>query len=175
MNNTATPTLGLRRPPRFWLGWTLALALTVLAVLLATLPPYVGPAVREALMHGFAALCHQLPSRSPHIDGVQLAVCHRCYGVYGGLPVAVVGFLLVGRWAPVLRRRAGLVLVLALLPLSIDWLLGVLGLWHNTPLSRTATGAVFGLVAGLYVAHGFAQAFVPRPSPAPAPELPNTA
>lgn len=147
------------RPRGFWAGWSLALGLAVVVVGLASLPPFVGPDLRAALMQGFSTMCHQFPSRSPHIDGVPLAVCHRCFGIYAGLPLAVLGFLLMGRWDETLGRYAPLLLFGALVPPGLDWLLDVLGVWHNTPLSRLATGAIFGLVAGYYLARAFSQAF----------------
>lgn len=33
----------------------------------------------------FAPFCHQLSDRSFHLLGIQLAVCARCTGIYGGL------------------------------------------------------------------------------------------
>jgi uncharacterized membrane protein len=29
-------------------------------------------------------ICHQIPERSFHLDGAQLPVCARCFGLYGG-------------------------------------------------------------------------------------------
>ena len=165
------PALGGRSRP-FWKGWGLALGLTTLIVVLATLPPFVGPGLRSALMHGFSTVCHQLTARSPAIDGVQLAVCHRCYGIYWGLPLAVLGFLMVSRWDDVLNRYARYILPAALVPAGIDWILGLLGLWHNTPTSRLVTGMLFGLVAGYYFARALTDAFTaPKPSPPKQPSV----
>lgn len=104
-------------------------------------------------MHAFAPVCHQLPGRSPQVDGVAFAVCHRCYGIYLGLPLALVAFWgLLGR-ASWLHRHARWILAASLVPIAIDWGGDWLGWWTNTPASRMATGGVFGLVAGLYLAH----------------------
>ena len=148
-----------RRSARFWWGWGLALVLTGVLLILATLPPFVGPGWRILLMEGFSTTCHQIPERSPAMGGVPLAVCHRCYGIYWGLPLAALVFLGLTRWDAFLNRYAGLVLLGALLPTSLDWLLSVLGLWHNTPLSRMATGGLLGLVAGYYLARALSQVF----------------
>ncbi len=132
-------------------GWLLAaLALTPL-LLLATLPPFVGPSLRMWLMQSFAAICHQLPERSPALEGIQLGACHRCYGVYIGLFAAPFAGLVLRRFAPLLDRHARLAVLASVSPLALDWLLGAAGLWHNTPLTRTTTGAFFGLVAGLLI------------------------
>ena len=148
--------------PRFWRAWTFALCGTGLLVLLVTLPPFVGVEARTVLMHGFASVCHQIPTRSPHIDGVALAVCHRCYGIYWGLPLAVLGFLGLYRWDPFLRRHAPWVLAASVVPLGIDWLGDVLGFWINTPHSRMITGGFFGIVAGYYLARGLIEAMAPK-------------
>ena len=53
------------------------------------------------------------------------------------------------------RHRAAVLLLLALIPASVDWALGATGLWANTPTSRVLTGAIIGLVAGLLVGRAF--------------------
>ncbi len=55
------------------------------------------------------------------------------------------------------------IIPLALVPTSLDWLLGVLGVWPNTPLSRLATGGLLGLVAGYYLARAMGQVFGSNP------------
>ena len=138
-------------------GWLLAAAALSPLLLLATLPPVVDPWLRPWLMQGFAAFCHQIPERSPAIDSVQLAVCHRCYGVYLGLFAAPVAGIVLRRYAPLLDRRTRQAVFVSVLPLAVDWLLGVIGLWHNTPATRLATGALFGLVAGLLLTLALAE------------------
>lgn len=145
----------VKTPPedvvRFWSGWGITLGSLLLLVAAATLPPFVSADVREALMRGLSIACHQLPDRSPHVHGIALGVCHRCYGIYWGMPVAAMLFLALRRWDGALGRSGGYLLLASLLPPGIDWLGDVLGLWVNTPFSRLATGAVFGLAAGYYL------------------------
>ena len=142
----------------------MALSMTSLLVLMASLPPFVGPKMRVLLMQSFSAMCHQIAERSPAVDGVQLAVCHRCYGIYWGLPLAVLGFLALARWDAVLWRYSRYIILLALVPTGLDWLLGVLGVWPNTPLSRLTTGGLLGLVAGYYLARAMGRV-LPAKSP----------
>ena len=97
-------------------------------------------------MQAFAPVCHQLAERSFHVDGVQLAVCHRCLGAYVGLLVGVLLFL-VPAWESKSLRPLVL-LVIAALPGVVDWSGDVVGLWVNTPMSRVLTGAFFGIPAG---------------------------
>ena len=103
-------------------------------------------------MEVFAPLCHQLPSRSPALDGVQLAVCDRCAGIYTGVlgGVATAGWVR-GLWAR-LRAVDHLILLGSLLPLVVDWIGPVFGRWPNEPLSRAATGLLFGVVAASFTA-----------------------
>lgn len=143
--------------------WALVLIATALLVLVVTLPPFVGMKPRLVIMQVFSHACHQMPARSPHIDGVQLAVCHRCYGIYWGLPLAVLGFLALRRWDPFIDRHARFIILAALIIPAIDWGLDVVGFWHNTPLSRIATGGLFGLMAGYFLARAFVHSFgIPR-------------
>lgn len=136
-----------RRRQWVWLGGVVGVGLVAAAV---WLPPFLPEAWRPAVMAVFSPACHQLPARSPHLDGVQLAVCDRCLGIYIG---AFVGVLLAGGLRPVWSwlGEAGRYLLLgALIPLGVDWIAPLVGLWSNTPVSRGTTGALFGLVAALF-------------------------
>lgn len=118
----------------------------------ATSPPFLPPAWRAVLMRAFAPVCHQLPGRSLHVDGIPLAVCDRCLGIYVGL---LAGVLTIG-WGRALwirvRDADRYVLLGSLVPLALDWVGPVLGLWPNGPLSRAGTGLLFGIVAASFVA-----------------------
>lgn len=117
----------------------------------ALLPPFLPETWRAAVMTAFASVCHQMPARSPHVEGVQIAICDRCTGIYIGL---LLGGTVVWGWASTWRgfEEAGrYVLLGALLPLGIDWIGPILGLWANTPVSRALTGFLFGCAAGGFV------------------------
>jgi uncharacterized membrane protein len=105
------------------------------------------------LYQAFGAICHQLPGRSFFLAGHPLAVCARCFGVYAGFALGALGYPLVRALArtDVPARRW---LAVAALPTTIDFLLGVTGLWANTHASRALTGALLGAVAALYVVPG---------------------
>lgn len=132
-------------------GWWIAFAGTLILVLLAMSPPVLGTGARDIVMAMFSGVCHQLPTRSPHVDGVQLAVCHRCAGIYWGLPAAALLFAVAGRRVPISRHGAPLLLIAAAAPAGIDWVLDVFGLWANTPVSRVLTGVIFGVGAGWFL------------------------
>ena len=135
-------------------GWTLATAAALALLGLAALPPFLGAEAGAVVRHAFSVVCHQLPERSPHAGGVSWALCHRCTGVLGGLALGLALAPLAGRrrLAGVARAAQGRLLAAAVLPTAADWLVGALGVWANTPLSRGLTGALFGLVAGLVLA-----------------------
>ncbi|MDE2997241.1 MAG: DUF2085 domain-containing protein [Bacteroidota bacterium] len=140
----------------YYLGALLSIGLGLLMVM-ALLPPFVSEPIRDALMHAFAPVCHQLPARSPHIDGVSFAVCHRCFGAYTGLFAGSIVYLFVRTWPKGIRPA--LALLVAAVPGVIDWSGEVLGIWTNTPVSRMMTGAFFGVLAGLLLASAVLDTF----------------
>lgn len=146
-----TRRMGRRTIWKVWLG---VVGLAMLPVLLATLPPFLEPEARVAVMQAFAPFCHQMPSRSPHLMGVQLAVGHRTYGLLAALPFGSLSVLFLHRWSGILHRHMPRILLAAALPMAVDWILGTSGLWANVPLSRGLTGGLFGLTIGYYVTQG---------------------
>jgi len=126
-------------------------AVTAFAValpLLAAAAPALPEPARGVLMALFDPLCHQLPERSFAVAGVAMALCQRCFGVAAGV---AGGAVLAPRLAPLVDPSGGRglpALALAALPMVADWALHAAGLWVNSPASRFATGAAFGIVAG---------------------------
>ncbi len=141
----------LMKPIDIQRGSIVAFASTSFLVLLASLPPFVAESGRSILMDAFSIVCHQLPSRSPHIDGVPLAVCHRCYATYLGFPIAALLFRTFrGAW-PFSVRSAPWMLGLAVLPAVVDWGGDVVGIWQNSVGSRMVTGGIMGVAAGYFL------------------------
>lgn len=95
-----------------------------------------------------------MPTRSLQINGVALAVCHRCLGIYLGLFLAVPILLQVYRWDTWIQQHTGVLLATSIVPLGLDWSGDFFGLWVNTPYSRMITGGILGIVAGYFVARG---------------------
>lgn len=137
-------------------SWGFAVLACAVVLVLAVLPPFVGPGFRYALMQGFDLACHQSPDRSFQIGGIPFALCHRCTGVVVGL---VIGSFAVGLFRTS-DGQFGLhlrhILLLSILPMLVDWGLDAFGLWTNTPFSRVATGLAFGIVAGYAFARALA-------------------
>jgi uncharacterized membrane protein len=152
--------MGIQRKSKKWMvGWSLAFVGSTVLLVLATMPAFVGDELRSLLMLAFSGACHQIAERSPHLAGVQLAVCHRCYGIYLALPLAALAFLYLRRWDAPLNSLAPVLICVALLVPGVDWLGDVFGLWRNTAPSRLLTGAFFGLVAGYFLSRALAGLF----------------
>jgi uncharacterized membrane protein len=101
----------------------------------------------------FSYLCHQIPERSFHVESHPFAVCARCAGLYVGFALGALIYPLARslRQLETPRRRW---LLVALVPTLIDWSLGLLGIWENTHLTRSLTGALLGAVCAFYVVPG---------------------
>jgi uncharacterized membrane protein len=106
-----------------------------------------------SIYEAFSHLCHQLPERSFYIEGQKFAVCARCTGIYSGFVLGVLAYPLVRR----LRRTdtpERKWLLLAALPLAVDFSLTFAGIWENTHTSRLLTGMLLGAMAVFYVLPG---------------------
>mgnify|MGYP006291996609 FL=1 len=172
-------------PRSMWLTWAGVVLGSALIVIAALMPPWLSPEARALVMNAFASLCHQLPSRSLTVNGIAVAVCDRCLGIYGGFAVGVALGAAVRAAAPVLGdvpartyrrllRYAKYVLIGMLAPLFLDWVGPLVGIWApfsgwtNTPISRTVTGGLLGASAGLLlvvsIARSVLQSHVDRQS-----------
>jgi uncharacterized membrane protein len=134
---------------------TAAIALTLVALIVgAPLAQANGhPAFASSIYKAFSFVCHQIPERSFHLAGHQFGVCSRCTGLYVGFAVAALVYPL----ARSLKRTdtpSRIWLVLATLPLVIDFALGYFSIWQNTYLSRFLTGALLSSVAVFYIIPG---------------------
>ena len=96
-----------------------------------------------------SAICHQRADRSFHPWGVQLPVCGRCAGLYGGALLGLLGAIRFFR-----GRVARFVLAAAALPTVATVLIEAGGLVDPGNLGRAAAAvplgaAVCGFVAGV--------------------------
>lgn len=135
-------------------AWSLGFALVFLWVFVILLAPVAEAGgltyISAPIYKFFSFLCHQIPSRSFHIENHQFAVCTRCFGVYSGL---LLGFIVY----PFFRRIEEIEplprfwLFLALVPMGIDWSLGFFDIWENTALSRFLTGLILGATCAIFI------------------------
>ena len=94
----------------------------------------------------FGFVCHQIPARSFHVAGHQLAVCSRCFGVYFGLFFGFIVYPLLWKIEEI-EPLPRVWLFAAMIPIAIDWSLGVFGVWENTHFSRFFKALLMGTFA----------------------------
>ena len=134
--------------------WLVGCAVVLAWVLLILTPPIAKANgftnISTPLYSFFSFMCHQMPDRSFFIDGEKFGVCSRCYGVYFGL---FVGFVVYPLWRRIDETEpiSRIWLFLSLVPIGIDWSLGVFGIWANTFTSRLITGLILGVVCATFI------------------------
>jgi uncharacterized membrane protein len=156
-NNVRQCAPELQTSRRSVIVWAITATVALLFVSLIVIAPV-------ALAHGhdftalviynsFSRFCHQLPERSFYLDGHPFAVCARCTGIYFGFAAAVLFYPLARSFkrsdAPARKW-----LLIALVPIALDFALDFFGVWQNTHLSRSVTGALLGAVVAFYVVPG---------------------
>lgn len=145
-----------RRPLVFWLVSTAVVMGLVSLILVAPIAAAGGyPGLAFAIYRAFGTLCHQIPERSYFIEGHKFAVCARCTGIYAGFALTLLLYPLVRSLRNTATPPRSL-LILATLPLAIDFSLTFFGFWENTHTSRLLTGALLGSVSVFYVMPGIA-------------------
>jgi uncharacterized membrane protein len=134
--------------------WTLLWVIAALWLCAIVAPPVLAAAASHSASAGifefFSYTCHQIPERSLHFMGHQLAVCSRCFGVYAGL---LAGALTYPLWRRVdsIDPLPRVWLIAAVVPMGIDWALTAFGIWENTHASRFVTGALLGVACAVYI------------------------
>ena len=132
--------------------WAIALAVTAIWLAIIVSPSLLINSDISAtpIYSFFSYICHQIPERSFHILGHQFAVCSRCFGVYFGLLAGVVTYP-IWRAIDSVEPLPRFWLFLAMVPISIDWSLGVFGIWENNHLSRFVTGLLLGAACAIFI------------------------
>jgi len=97
----------------------------------------------------FSASCHQQPERSFNLLGHKLAVCARCTGIYVGVSISSLAYMLLkkGQCSKTSIKWP----LLAALPLAADWLGQHLGIWTGWNTLRFATGLLLGIAIPAYI------------------------
>jgi uncharacterized membrane protein len=103
----------------------------------------------RAMMWAGHLVCHQMPTRSPHLFGGQLPLCWRCTGI-------VVGALAFVAWLFKARRLPPLWLSVALaLAMPLDVLQAALTHGAGDNARRFSTGSLWGFFAASLALHFF--------------------
>jgi uncharacterized membrane protein len=110
----------------------------------------VAPAPLAAAAYALASLvCHQMPTRSFHYGAVQLPVCARCIGLYGGAAIGAIVFAAEERRLGALSPRGAL--IAGALPVIVTVALEQAHAWAPGNVIRAMTGIVLGLAAAFVV------------------------
>jgi uncharacterized membrane protein len=151
---TAAP--GPRSVRRIW-----ALTLAGTAVWLAAIisAPWLAGHGRTAaarfIYAVFAPLCHQIPDRCFHLDGLPMAVCGRCLGIYAGFAAGLLAYPLVRGFGRLTLPSILLFLGLTL-PMAVEAAGGIMGFWRSPIGLRFATGLAWGAILPFYFITGVA-------------------
>lgn len=144
-------------PRRSIVVWASTATLTLVFVSLVVVAPVALASGHDTLAlviyRAFSRVCHQIPERSFYVAGHPLAACARCTGIYFGFAAGVVLYPLV-RSLKRVDAPARKWLLVALLPMALDFALDFLGVRGNTHLTRSLTGALAGAVTAFYVLPG---------------------
>ena len=133
---------------RVWMITAVVVLVWVGAIVVA--PLLASSGLSTSIYTFFSYICHQIPDRSLHVAGHQMAVCSRCFGVYSGLLIGIVVYPLwrrIDENEPISRVW----LFASLVPITIDWSLTIFGIWENTHLSRLMTGFVLGFACATFI------------------------
>ena len=149
----------LRKQARKVWGISLAVVFVwLLLILLAPISAEYFDNISAPIYNFFSFVCHQQPERSFSLSGHPFAVCSRCFGIYFGL---FLGFIVypffrdIENVEPLPRAW----LFAAMIPIGIDWTLGVFNVWANTHFSRFVTGAILGTACAIYIIPALVEIF----------------
>lgn len=146
-----------RQAVKVWAVASLLVFAWVFVILLAPVAKANGFNAIAAPIYGFFSyICHQMSNRSFHVEGEKFAVCSRCFGVYFGL---LMGFLVYPLWRRIdeIEPVPRFWLFLSMIPIGVDWSLGVFGIWENTFLSRFVTGLILGVACATFLVPGLVE------------------
>jgi uncharacterized membrane protein len=139
--------------------WALTLAGTGVWLAAIVLAPWLAGHGRTGaarfIYAVFAPLCHQIPDRCFHLNGLPMAVCGRCLGIYAGFAGGLLAYPLVRGFRrlalPPVRLLVGLTL-----PMAVEAFGGILGLWRSPIGLRFVTGFAWGAILPFYFITGVA-------------------
>jgi uncharacterized membrane protein len=112
----------------------------------------------KASLMVFDSLCHQQHDRSLSLNAVAMAVCSRCFSIYGSFFTGLVIFPFVVTWGLNYQKKLAIHLIIASLILIVaDFMGNLVGFWVNSHQSRIILGALFGMSLAWLLAGEFKQ------------------
>lgn len=91
-------------------------------------------------------LCHQKAERSFFINDNQMPFCSRCTAIWLGLVIGL-GFMVFYKIQ--LNEKFLFAIIISLVPIGVDGVGQLLGLWESTNIVRMITGLLVGVVCGV--------------------------
>lgn len=91
-------------------------------------------------------LCHQRLDRSIIINENQMPFCARCTAIWLGL---AIGIGLIVFYIIELNEKFIFALLIGLIPIGVDGIGQLIGLWESTNITRVITGLIIGILCGL--------------------------
>lgn len=93
--------------------------------------------------------CHQKNERSFFINGNQMPICARCFGIFLGVPIGICfSILSKTKIDKNIHKKFLIPLISGYSPLAVDEAGQLAGLWHSTNVLRILTGTFAGLAFG---------------------------
>lgn len=92
--------------------------------------------------------CHQKTERSLFIGGNQMPVCARCFGIFFGVPLGLCTTVFIKTRVDKNIHKRILMTLIGYVPLAVDGMGQLVGLWHSTNLTRLLTGTLAGIAFG---------------------------
>ena len=93
-------------------------------------------------------LCHQKAERSFSINGNEMPFCSRCTAIWLGL---AIGLGLMVFYLIELNEKFLFVIIIGIVPVGIDGIGQLLGLWESTDIIRLITGLLAGGICGVTI------------------------
>jgi uncharacterized membrane protein len=94
------------------------------------------------------SLCHQKAERSFFLNGNQMPFCSRCTAIWIGL---AIGLFLMVVFKIALNEKFLILLFIAIIPIGIDGIGQLFGLWESNNVIRVITGLLIGFVCGIAI------------------------
>lgn len=94
-------------------------------------------------------VCHQQLARTFQWDGIPLAACSRCTGIYSGFLLALVSFVKKKETAYAGKHYIMKIFVFSTVVLVVDGVGNLTGLWFTSDTTRAIIGGFWGVMTGI--------------------------
>ena len=94
------------------------------------------------------ALCHQKSERSFFINENQMPYCARCTAIWLGITIGI-GFMIFFKME--INEKFLISILIGLIPIGIDGIGQLFGLWESNNLVRLITGLLAGIITGIAI------------------------